>query len=59
MTEFVRVKLENGSEATVPAGFAKSHKLEPLDKPATHNDGTALPAKHKTTIAKKTAAATQ
>lgn len=45
MTNFVRVKLENGSEASVSAEFAKLHDLKPLDKPAAIR-GSALPAKH-------------
>lgn len=47
MTEFVRVKLENGSDASVPAGFAERHQLEVLDKPAAGPNGRALPAKHR------------
>lgn len=45
MPEFVRVRLENGSEASVSAEFAKHCGLEPLKKPAAQN-GVALPAKH-------------
>lgn len=44
MTEFVRVRLENGSEASVSAEFAKLHDLKPLSKPAA-GAGGALPAK--------------
>ena len=44
MTEFVRVRLENGSEASVSAEFAKLHDLKPLSKPAASSGG-ALPAK--------------
>lgn len=56
MTEFVRVKLENGADATVSAGFAKSHGLEPLDKPATGRDGKALRDKPRVSVAKRAAA---
>lgn len=49
MTAFVRVKLENGADATVSAGFAESHGLKPLDKPATGRDGKALRDKPRTT----------
>lgn len=42
MTQFVRVKLDNGAEASVEAGFATSHKLTTLDKPATNRRGLAL-----------------
>jgi hypothetical protein len=45
MTEFVRVRLENGSEASVSAAFAKSQRLKTVDKPAARN-GVALPAKY-------------
>lgn len=42
MTTFVRVKLENGAEASVSAGFAKSKGLKVLDKAATDRGGRAL-----------------
>jgi hypothetical protein len=45
MTDFVRVKLENGSEASVSAEFAELLDLKPLEKPAARG-GVALPAKH-------------
>lgn len=45
MTAFVRVRLENGSEASVTAAFAKLHDLKPLTKPASRGR-RALPAKH-------------
>lgn len=45
MSDFVRVRLANGSEASVSPEFAKRHQLEPLDKPAS-KFGVALPAKH-------------
>ena len=45
MPAFVRVRLENGSEASVSAAFAKRHNLIPLNKPAGRN-GKAIPAKH-------------
>lgn len=53
MATFVRVRLENGSEASVSDEFAKLHKLDPLTerggelKPAERS-GRALPAKHRT-----------
>lgn len=55
MASFVRVRLENGSEASVSAAFAKRRKLTPLDKPAARG-GKALPAKHNP-LKKKTATA--
>ena len=50
MSEFVRVKVENGAEVSVSASFAESRGLKPLDKPAADR-GRALPAKHKTSVA--------
>lgn len=50
MTDFVRVKLENGSEATLPREFAEANKLEALDKPAVDQRGYALDAKHKANL---------
>ena len=50
MPKFVRVKLPNGSEATVQESLAKRHKLPVLDKPATVR-GLPRPAKHKTSVA--------
>ena len=47
MDEMVRVKLENGSEATVTAEQADRLKLEVLDKPATDARGYALSDKPK------------
>lgn len=55
MTDFVRVKLENGSEASVSAELAELHSLEIVDKPAATRRGVALPAKHNP-LKKKTGA---
>lgn len=68
----VRVKLDNGMEASVPEGHAKASGLKVIDKPAVNNMGRALEATgaedalakraekakaaKKTTAAKKTAA---
>lgn len=49
MTEFVRVRLENGAHASLPAGFAESHSLPTLKQDAVGRDGKALPDKPKTT----------
>lgn len=46
MPNFVRVKLENGSEATVSEGFAKSHGLKPLSKVAEDRLGRPIRTKH-------------
>lgn len=53
---FVRVKLENGSEASVSAELAELHNLKPLDKPAVDRRGRALPAKHNPLKNKKSGA---
>lgn len=51
MDDFVRVKLENGAEATVTADQAAAHKLEVLkDKPATDARGYALSDKPKANL---------
>lgn len=42
MTKFVRVKLESGAEASLSEGFAKSHGLKVLNKPAVDRAGRAL-----------------
>ncbi|WP_426243687.1 SAP domain-containing protein [Nocardioides sp. LHG3406-4] len=45
MHDFVRVELENGARASVPAGFAARHNLQALkDARATDGRGRALPA---------------
>lgn len=49
MTEFVRVRLENGAHASLPAGFAESHNLPVLKQDAVGLDGKALVDKPKTT----------
>lgn len=58
MTEFVRVRLENGSHASLPAGFAESHNLTVLKQDAVGRDGKALVDKHKTTATKKAGSTT-
>lgn len=44
--DLVRVKLENGTETSVGASFAASHKLKVLDKPAVDAVGRPIRAKH-------------
>lgn len=50
MATFVRVRLENGSEASVSAEFAERKGLKPITpedgKPNAARFGKALPAKH-------------
>lgn len=45
MANLVRVKLENGAEATVGESFAKSHGLKPLNKDAVDKYGNAIRTK--------------
>lgn len=52
MDEMVRVKLENGAEATVTREQAERLKLEVLDKPATDARGYALSEKPKVELPK-------
>ena len=46
MTDWVRVKLDNGAEKSVSAGFAASHNLKPLNKPAADALGRPLRTKY-------------
>lgn len=45
MTEFVRVRAENGDEISLPAEFAEVVGLKPLKKSAYGLDGQLLPTK--------------
>lgn len=63
MSDFVRVAMPNGHEATLPRAFAESEGLTVLDAPATNLRGRPLPAsrkggrrmKTKTTVEKEAA----
>lgn len=44
--DLVRVKLEDGTETTVGAAFAKSHNLKVLDKPAVDRVGRTIRTKY-------------
>lgn len=46
-TTWVRVRLENGHEASLPAEYAASLDLPVLDVPATNSRGLPLPASRK------------
>lgn len=56
MTDFVRVRVENGSHVSLDRDYAEAHNLKPLKQPAVGTDGRTLPAKHKTTVDKSAAA---
>ena len=43
----VRVRLENGSEVTMPEIAAESAGYKPLKKPTHGRDGRILPPKHR------------
>jgi hypothetical protein len=47
MTDFVRVSLSNGHEATVSRDYAESAGLKVLDAPATNSRGVPLSATRK------------
>lgn len=47
MSDFVRVSLPNGHEATFSRVFAESEGLQVLDAPATNSRGVPLPATRK------------
>lgn len=58
MTDFVRVKCENGSDGSVSAEYAALLNLKVLDKPGADRTGVALVEKHNplTTPKKKSGA---
>ena len=45
MTEFIRVRADNGSEISVPATYEQAFEMKPLNKPATDRFGRPLPTK--------------
>ena len=45
--KFVRVRLENGSEKSVPEVVAQTSGYKVLDKPTHGRDGRLLPPKHR------------
>jgi len=45
MSDFVRVREENGVEVSMPARVAEAAGLKPLKKDATARDGSVLPDK--------------
>jgi hypothetical protein len=47
MSEFVRVRLDNGTEKTVSAVVASRYGYKPLDKPTHGKDGRILAPKHR------------
>ena len=44
-TKFVRVRLENGTEKSVPEAVAQIYGYKPLKKPTHGKDGRLLPPK--------------
>lgn len=47
MSDFVRVSLPNGHEATLSRSYAESRGLSVIDSPATNSRGLPLPASRK------------
>lgn len=45
MTDFVRIKAENGQEISVPASYVDAFGVTPLKKDATDRFGRPLPIK--------------
>lgn len=48
--KFVRVRLENGTEKSVPEVVAETSGYKVLDKPTHGRDGRLLPPKHRTPL---------
>ena len=48
--KFVRVRLENGTEKSLPETVAETSGYKPLDKPTHGRDGRLLPPKHRTPL---------
>lgn len=49
MTEFVRVRLDNGAHKSIPAHRAEALKLPTLKSPALRRDGSPATTKHRVT----------
>lgn len=54
--KFVRVRLENGTEKSVPEVVAKTSGYKPLDKPTHGRDGRLLPEKPRVPLGTESAA---
>ena len=52
MTEFIRVKYDNGDEGSVPAAYEQAFGFKPLDKPAVDRFGRPLPTKQRASLAR-------
>jgi hypothetical protein len=50
MPKFVRVRLENGTEKSVPETVAETSGYKVLDKPTHGRDGRLLPPKPRTPL---------
>ena len=48
--KFVRVRLENGTEKSLPETVAETSGYKPLDKPTHGRDGRLIPPKHRTPL---------
>jgi len=47
VTEFVRVRLDNGAHKSIPAHRAEAANLKPLKQDALLRDGRPAPTKHR------------
>lgn len=47
MTEFIRVRADNGSEISVPAHYEQAFDMKPLSKDAVDRFGRPLPTKQR------------
>lgn len=50
MSEFVRVRLANGSHKSMPTASAQSAGLRPLKQPALNRDGSLARTKHRVNL---------
>lgn len=57
MSDFVRVRAENGSEVSVPAAVAEAAGLKPLKQSAYSPDGSIRPEKHRVRLGAATPSA--
>lgn len=54
--KFVRVRLENGTEKSVPEAVAQASGYKSLDKPTHGRDGRLLPPKPRTPLGESASA---
>jgi len=57
--KFVRVRLDNGTEKSIPEVVAKTAGYKALDKPTHGRDGRLLPPKHRVPLGTTASATTR